>query len=247
MNETSSDFVTKRKFRLVTVVLAVPLLISLSILLGPLLIRLVRALLGPTTTVSTPIVIRGGSMTAFTTVQGGWSPPAGSMSCVDIANANSIVFTDYEVEPPTSMSWPDAITHLPKTVTPWEIDIYPHAAYGQTTGGPPDMNYGWKFMSQSHGCNTPSGISVTLSIIGGGFYPPPHLPNGANRHDNLRFLNNSQPGCMALLPATKGNDQEYCERMALVDIKLAIGTSNAAEKKPPCTDGDCSVGIGVPQ
>lgn len=194
---------------------------------------------------SSPILVQGGSMTAFTT--GSWAQ-IGSAYCVNV-DTSYIAFKN-EGETKYSGSWSNFTTY-PTPITQWEVDVYaqtPDTPNNGSHSSTPDRKNGWKFVSQNKGCKTASGTSVLVSSIVDGannFYASPSLPASGNHTGNLRFLN-QQSHCQGVNSASN-NDEEFCERMAEVDIKLNIDTSPIAIPALPCKDGDCSLRIGLDQ
>jgi hypothetical protein len=146
----------------------------------------------PLHVVNSPIVVRGGSMAAFTTAGQGWvSQGQGYCSNVDTSKIEFESAADSKTQ-----TW----THLDPT---WDIEILGHHAAG----------HGLKIQAQSTNCaglSNKTSVLVT-TIMGGGFYQLP-LPNAGNRTGNIRYLDNSA-GCMT--------DEEFCERMGKVTINAS--------------------------
>jgi hypothetical protein len=214
MNETNANYVTRRKFRMVVSVLSLLLLGAAALLVAQ---RKNWSQWWFTGT-DTPILVRGGAMTAFTVGKGapkGWGTASGSTYCINVDT--SYIQFDIEADR-TSKSWPNL-------TPPWEVDIY-----GQSGAN------GLKFEGKASDCTGSTGLgktSVRLSPMnGGGFYQTPPLADAPPRKGNVRFRDTS---C--------GPDEDACERMGKVVIKLSTGLPTV----PPCLDGDCTVRIGKPQ
>jgi hypothetical protein len=183
-------------------------------------------------------------MTAFTTGANGWQP-SGSAYCADV-DTSSITFENAG-EPQNSNSW----TGWPKSKT-WRVVIHGHDAIDYPNDTTPSNN-GMAFVSHLHECSAiadDGNMSVVVSILGDSqFYPKPHLPHAGNRTDDLRFLDMLQGGkCKgADLTDARVADEDFCERMAQVDITLNANTATPTiVPSLKCKDGDCSVGIGLP-
>jgi hypothetical protein len=236
MSETNADinYVTKQKFLLVVVSL-VGLLMAALALLGWRIFFFRNPLPPP----STPIVVRGGSMTAYTTNAGAavWEQ-AGSGYCavVDTSEIAFIEVNESKIDKTSSLA------------PGWEIDIFGHDP-GKHNGNP-SRNY-FQIISKTGGCpkmagNTSVWISVISSSGKAGFYPAASLPVEGKFHTSaVRFLDQSTM-CVGG-DAAGNNDQDYCERMARVEVKLAPGVSGTPPGPYTCMDGDCSVVIGDPK
>jgi hypothetical protein len=235
MADTNIDYVSKREFRVVSLIL-VPLIILGIWALLPLL----RSLLAPgVTSKSTPIVVRGGSMTAYTERQsapGGWLPKPvppnySGPYCVNIRAPGTSYYVellDNDDNSTVLSSWQN-----PTMTYPMIVDIYGHDPLDPTLSIPSKTN-GLEFTLQPKDCDGNDGkMSVKISTNGGGFYKW-RLPGRKHHLDNLRFQVPSSANCA---------DQDSCERMAAVVV-----TINGVQQNPNpglCLDGDCTVVIGT--
>jgi hypothetical protein len=228
MSETSANYLTKGEFRFTAIALALLLVVATYLIRNA-----IPACLGPNggKGKDSPILVQGGSMTAFTVTPGaasGWGPPSGPPSnptyCINV-DTSYIQFEDgINSYPPLSSLNPT-----------WEVDIYGHDVT-DTTGHKQTIN-GLKLIAAPQKCpgtTSPLTTSVSASAIGGTFYLSP-LPTTSKYTGNLRFLDNTHD-C--------GSDEDFCERMALVRVKSNAGVVLG---EFPCVDGECSVSIGTPQ
>jgi hypothetical protein len=215
MAETNVNYVTKNEFRLVALVLVPLIVVALIVLVQ----HVLSALFIRGTTKSTPIVLRGGAMTAFAE-RSKWAQVSTTTYCLDIkTSGNYYVDFDDQADPNSSASPPNAAA----------VEIHGH--------DPTDPNkaskFGFKLVLQTVDCKGTSGHkSVQISSIGGAFYKAA-LPLHGTHGDNLRFLVDSSAGC--------ASDEDLCERMAEVVVTASDGTVSTY----PCLDGDCSVHIGT--
>jgi hypothetical protein len=245
MDEISGKYVTKAEFRAVAAGLAA--LIAAVIYL----IAIHRNALPnqpPPPPPETPILVRGGSMTAFTVAANGWvQHPDKTTYCADAA----VTYLEFDNGGDgTSTTWPS--TASPNAIGQWKVEIHGHDGGDHPHGKKPSAN-GLTFTSQSQNCNgdDTTKSSVLVSTLGAGkFYPPPPLPASGNRTGNLRFLDEFQSGGVCSgADTTDSNkaDQEFCERMEEVDVTLYRGTGSET-KEPPlvCLDGDCTVSFKGP-
>jgi hypothetical protein len=211
MKENSTEHVAKNTFVIVTAGLGT-LLLGALVNLGWIIIH------KPKVTVNCPILVRGGSMTAFTIdVKSGWSPKTDSQPsyCVDMETANSSIAFVNESDSDLSFSW----AGLPPT---WTVEIRGNDSNGA----------GMTFMPQGKNCSDHAGTSVKVSSSkNGGFYPVSSLAPHGHHTDNRRF---KFVGC--------DGDEDLCERMA----KVIVTIDGKAQPTLVCGDGDCSVGIGPP-
>lgn len=178
----------------------------------------------------TPILMRGGSMTAFT--QGSnikWIEITPDQKyCVVLPKPNQIEldFAD-QADPSSSLPWP-----LGSASTSWQVNIYGHDPSHYDTGDA-DRRFGIKFdwPANSAKCNpNPQQIAILITAMGGGFYKKT-LPADPNRYyDNKRF-SVSPLYCI-------GTDEDFCERMALVEVAI---DGNLQSSQGKCLDGDCSL------
>ena len=229
MNETSPTHLTRREFRLVSLGLAILPIIVIVLMLH--LLQSQNALL-PRPPVSTPIVIRGGSMTAFTersSAPNGWKPkppPYPATYCVDIIAPGAGFYAELHDNDANS-------TLLDSWTNPTGVYIHDHDISDPTLSTPSKTN-GFAFILRQTDCGGGSANkSVTISTNVGSFYKL-RLPAGPGNHhiDNLRFLDSS-PAC--------ATDEDACERMAEVVVAL-----NGVTQPPvSCLDGDCTVIIGT--
>jgi hypothetical protein len=211
--------VTKGEFRLVALGLAV-VLIAAGYHVGSQILGILQGGRGGK---SSPILVQGGSMTAFTVnvlARNGWLPKTSNSTayCVDLDTAKSyIVFVD------ESLSGNPQSRLLP--AAGWEIDIVGNDPSGA----------GWKFTPQQQDCpgiTSTSKTSIVVTTINGagGFYPT-RLPASGNHIDNVRFLDK---------PTSSVGDEDLWERMSLVSVKAG----GVVLTQYPCGDGDCYVQIG---
>jgi hypothetical protein len=235
MKENSPAHVNKSTFVVVTGVLGT-LFLGASGYLGWLLYQISR----PGVTVNCPILVRGGSMTAFTSGGSAWVPSNNILLrntyCTEIL-ASDISYIEFKDagDPNASANWPDTVTGPPAPFSSWQIEIYGHASNDYGSGmnrGPNSMRFEWP----AKHCNStdPKKTPVEVTFVGSTAYPLPRLPHHKNHTDNLR---------MFYLPASKPEDQEFCERMAEV-VVIINGTQYLDGH---CPDGDCSVGMGTPR
>jgi hypothetical protein len=188
--------------------------------------------LPPTRPVSTPIVIRGGSMTAFTEkadAPSGWMPKPSNYPppyCVDVKPTGGVFYAalhdDADPNPSASKTWRD----------PTAVDIYGHDPNDSNHQNP--SQNGFAFILQQTDCQGNNGDkgnkSVRINTYVGSFYHE-RLYGHGNHIDNLRFLDSSA-GCVP--------DKDLCERMAKVVV-----TIGGVKIPHLCPDGDCTVTIGT--
>jgi hypothetical protein len=230
MNETSPNFVTTREFRLVSLGLAIlSIIVILLSLLG--VLRRPNALPSPPT-VSTPIVIRGGSMTAFTEqvgAPGGWMPktPPNLLSyCADVSTstANTNFFVELR---DNDTAW----TVLGHWDNPTSLDIHEHDL-SNTSVWQASKTSGFRLTLQQTACDTITAKkSVWISTLGGIFYPF-RLPGRSSHTESLRFQDTS---------STCRTDEDACERMA----DIVVTMNGTVQPAVTCLDGDCTVVIGI--
>jgi hypothetical protein len=214
MNDTSASFASKLEFRLVSLGLGVVVVATLilSVLHGKTIV-----------TADSPIVVRGGSMTAFTThwANGNWSAQ-GAGYCVNVYKTTTLATFKYE----------DGTSKDIALGTGWKIDVYGHV----NTGDSPSPK-GFEFAPQFTVCGstTTPGQAITLTPIGlipavggTGFYTSP-FPTFTDHASAERF---KDANC-------NRDDADLCERMASVVVTPASGTPTLT-----CHTGDCSLAIG---
>ena len=220
MAETNINYVSKREFRVVSLIL-VPIIVVLLATILPRLRSLLLGSSGATNTRSTPIVVRGGAMTAFSE-HSKWTKVSPSTYCLDIKKIGDFYVNFDDMADGSSGSW----------TAPKAVEIHGHV--------PTDPNAtqasksGLRLVLQTTNCAGASGHeSVQISAVGGGFYPLA-MPQHGSHGGNLRFQIDSSAGC--------AQDQDICERMA----ELVVTDSSGTVLSPiPCPDGDCSISIGV--
>jgi hypothetical protein len=224
MAETNVNYVTKNEFRLVAVGLAALLVIGLWPTLRQAQVHPYKVPADMTATRSTPIVVRGGAMTAFAE-HSKWSQVSATTYCLDIKKIGDFyVNFDDEADPSKSNSW----------VKPKIIEIYGHDINDMTGTKPSPNKNGLKFILQQTDCSGNTGHeSVQINSVGGAYYSL-HFPAHGTHGDGLRYLVDPLAGC--------AKDQDLCERMAAVFITDSAGSSTPPL---PCPDGDCSVSIGI--
>ncbi len=221
MAELDIDYVNKKEFRIVSVGLAALIIAGI---VGALTILKSNLRPAPATR-STPIVVRGGAMTAFAE-HSKWTKVSSSTYCLDIKKIGDFyVNFDDMADGTLSNSW----------LSPTAVEIHGHRPIDPSdpTGTTPSTK-GLKLVLQTTNCAGASGHeSVQISALGGGFYSF-EMPHHGSHGGNLRFLIDSSAGC--------AQDQDLCERMAELVI---TDTSGTVLTPIPCPDGDCSVEIGV--
>jgi hypothetical protein len=235
MAEPNINYVTKREFRVVSLIL-VPVLVALLSLLLP-CVRSFLAPKGATKSKSTPIVVRGGSMTAFTNTGNGWVEQSGAATtyCFQV-DTSSIELDDNE---------DDSILFSQSSLQPsWTIKVWGHDP-DHTSSKPSKNGLLFTALKQKTDCKgnpAPENTYVVVSTLGSGsFYPTrQQLPNSPSRTGNIRFLDSASVGCKCV---DNDNDQDFCERMAQVDIQL---DSTSKPLTRTCADGDCTLHIGPP-
>jgi hypothetical protein len=232
MSEANANYVSKREFRLVALGLVALLLVAIIFVVPQRGCPAARdggkgdGGKGG----DSPILVRGGAMTAFTVGKGapphGWGNPSGSAYCIDV-DTSYIEFDNVA----TGLVMP-----VPNLTPEWVILIYGHSVLDYTSAATHSSN-GFEFDAKSIDCQghaSPGKVFLHLSSMPpGAFYPPPPMASVPPRTDNLRFRDKS---C--------GVDEDFCERIAEVDVISDKGKMLLHEK---CIDGDCSVVIGKPQ
>jgi hypothetical protein len=213
MSETNTSYVTKAEFWVVSLILVALAVAAILVFLVPLQRDVndlrrdvndvkgdVRRLLSKsdTTTPDTPILVRGGAMTAFTIApSAGWGQ---APYCLNTP-VTTIAFTNEAATTPTP-AWN-------KLNSTWTLMIH-----SQHHGS------GLQFVAQAKDCSgDTSKTSVLLTAVNGAFYLPPALPPFELHTDSLRF-SDTAPGCQ------RRTDREYCERMGEVDL-TGSGTQTA--------------------
>ena len=193
-----------------------------------------------------PIKVRGGSMTAYTTVSGGWTTmDRGVTYCVLV---NDVTYLEYDGDSLEDASGND----IPSVSTPWDLkltgklpaDAADHVSHHRGD----DSKRGFKLHGDKKDCNNNPIInggthgSVTLSLIGGigaAFYPLPSDPN--NQYESERFWDKSSD-CMNEPDNTGKGDRDFCEQMSRVVLTMG----GADMSQDPCPDGDCEIWAGGP-
>jgi hypothetical protein len=179
-----------------------------------------------------PILVRGGSMTAYTIAPGapgGWGPPLGPSSKPSYCISVDTSYIEFD-------NGSDGTSkHVPNLTAQWVLYIYGHALTDYSSTATPSSN-GLEFDANSINCQgTPSPGKTFLhlsSILPGPVYP--RMANAVTkRTGNVRFRD-----------VSPSSDEDFAERMALVVVK---SDTNVQLAQYTCIDGDCSVVIGKPQ
>jgi len=220
MAETNVNYVTRNEFRLVATVLAALIVIGAGAILRRVLPKVPDVMRA---TRSTPIVVRGGAMTAFAE-HSKWSMVSSSTYCLNIKKIGDFyVNFDDEADPNNSDSW----------IAPKIVEIYGHDINDPTGTNPSPAKNGFKLVLQQTDCSGNTGHqSVQITAVGGTYYSL-HFPAHGTHGDGLRYLVDASAGC--------AKDQDLCERMAEVVVTDSQGTATPHL----CPDGDCAVYIGI--
>jgi hypothetical protein len=226
MHEPSASYVTKGEFRMVGFGLAALLLavfVLLCSLRKPCTERSPGGEIGGTGGgggKNSPILVRGGSMTAFTvypTASDGWAQGKSGLQCVDIATRKGDTFS---------------------------VTLYDSAesnkggTYPLPVGGIIDFRgqgrAGFKLTLYQRNCQqtNSSHFSIEADTIDGGQFYKTSLPSIGTHTGNLRFLS-------TVATCGAGIDEDMCERMAEVDV------SGIPSPTLSCGDGDCSAAIEI--
>lgn len=223
MAENSVNYVTKTEFRLVAIILAALLVIGLWPAVRHPQVAPSRVPAVMPSTRSTPIVVRGGAMTAFAE-HSKWSTVSATTYCLDIKKIGDFyVNFDDEADPKNSDSW----------LAPKMVEIYGHDINDSAGANPSPTKNGFRLLLQQTDCSGNNGHeSVQIISVGGAYYSL-HFPAHGTHGDGLRYLVDSTAGC--------AKDQDLCERMAQTVVTDSQGTTTSHS----CPDGDCSVYIGI--
>jgi hypothetical protein len=205
MSDTSANYVSKPEFRLVSLGLG-------AVVVATLILSFPH---GKTiVTANSPIVLTGGSMTAYTTslANSSWSA-LGAGYCVNVNDTSEAKFTG---EDGNSQD-------IALGTGPWTIDVF-----GHTNSGDNPSPKGFELSPQLTLCgSTTAGHSITIITIGsgGGFYAS-QIPTFTDRPSAVRFKDTN----------CGRDDADLCERLARVAVN---GTPTYK-----CHTGDCSLAIG---
>jgi hypothetical protein len=211
MAEIDINYVTRKEFRIVSVGLAALIITGIIGVLA-----ILKSILLTTPTRSTPIVVRGGSMTAF--AESKWTMISASTYCLDINKIGDFYVNFDDMADESSQSW----------TKPTAVEIHGHDPTGAASTN------GLKLSLLAKNCAGVSGHeSVQISAQGGGFYTF-QLHQHGKHNGNLRFRIDSSAGCT--------QDEDLCERMSEV---LVTDSSGSVSSPIGCADGDCSVEIGI--
>jgi hypothetical protein len=214
MTETSTNYVSKREFRLVGLGQAALIVVALWFFI----FRPFGVVAPPAKGSDSPILVRGGAMTAFTvspTAPGGWTTGKSGQHCVDLITTTNDTFS---------------------VVLTNEAEHKQDGTYGLSAGGEVDFKgkdgVGFSLMLYQRNClqTNSTNFSVEATPIKGALFYKAPLNTPGTHTGNLRFYNPG--GCV-------GSDEELCERMAEVDV------SGAKQPTLSCGDGDCSAVIEI--
>src|ERR1700723_369941 len=166
MNDTSANYVSKSEFRLVSLGLGI-------IVVATLILSVLHK--GTIVTASSPIVLKGGAMTAYTTkwAKASWSA-LGPGYCLNINDASQVEFTGED----------GSSQGITVGTGPWTFNVFGHTNTGDNAS--PE---GFALTHQLTLCGSATaGHSITINAIGngGGFYTS-QVPPSTDHPSAVRF------------------------------------------------------------
>ncbi len=182
------------------------------------------------TTVKSPLLVRGGAMTFYTSDQ--WNGPTTGPYCTSV-DISEVAIEGFTSDQTGSKAIQDGVLlNLPIS---WTIQIFGHDDT-DPKGGKPGSNGIQLQGNPAKDCNAQAGSSVKMTVLGDAskaiFYDNPLPPRGKYT-DNKRFHDTS---CK--------KDTDYCERIAQVKIFITDSSLTTPDITLYCKDGECSIRVG---
>ena len=189
---------------------------------------------------SSPIKVRGGAMTARTSIakNGGWVS-SGSGYC---SNVDTMQFSTNAAPVSSASANPTSL------LADWTMVVF-----GRKPKDGSQSGNGFKFQAQPQKCDGSNGTSVLLTPYGsnGAFYTTELGPDddGVTQKRRFRDTTPDDPsgslGCAGPnIPSTQGlrGDEDRCERMSVIQFDEPAASKHY---QYTCTNGECAVCIGT--
>jgi hypothetical protein len=204
-----------------------------------------------------PVVVRGGAMTARTKDKtNGWKPSNNGF-CTGITLTSSTLYFNYDgigavptYLPPPPKSFPAANGDIPLTANGWDLKILGRNYVPNTAPTPSHNGSDITWVPSCTGAAAGSTVYVQLSLTGTypGFYDSDADGISAvvtgKRFRDLTPL--KKPGTNCFGPnrsSGTAGDEDACERASLVTLTNTAGGTTTTYSGW-CTNGECVVGLG---